>query len=439
MNDKNKPICVMQAPLFTRSGYGGWAMAVAKSLLKYKKFDTYFAPTRWGNCPKKNSESDVLPHEKEVFDKILKSPLQKQPELFLQMTIPVEFNPVGKYNIGLTAGIETSCPPGQWIEGLNKMNMNIVLSNFNKEVFSQASFIKQSQDGRKENLKSEKPMEVVFWGIDTDVFKKTETPVQSVEDIMNKIPEDFAFLFVGQWTSQGLLGDRKDIASLIKTFLETFKGMSKKPCLILKTSGATLSTMDKYDCINKIKEVESWVGGDIPNVYLIHGELSDIEMNALYNHKKVKVHVSMAHGEGFGMPLLESTLSGKPLIVSEWSGHMDFLNPKYANFFKGELVNIPQEALNDYFIKEAKWFQVDYQRASEKLLSFYKYYGKSMLEDAESLRKENEEKFSTQAMDKVLHSVLDKYVPEFVVQSNIVLPKLKKLNLPKLNKTETKE
>ena len=64
----------------------------------------------------------------------------------------------------------------------------------------------------------------------------------------------------------------------------------------------------------------------MPNVYLLHGDLTDKELNSLYNHNKVKVHITFTKGEGFGRPLLEASLTGKPIIAPGWSGHMDFLN-----------------------------------------------------------------------------------------------------------------
>jgi hypothetical protein len=279
-----------------------------------------------------------------------------------------------------------------------------------------------------------KPMEILFWGADTKIYKKTDEPVASVDETMNKIPEDFAFLFVGQWTSGNINADRKDIGYMIKTFLETFKDIKgKKPCLILKTSGAAICVMDKYECINKINEVTKIVqsqfpNDELPNVYLLHGELSDREMNALYNHKKVKTHISFTHGEGYGHPLLLATLSGKPVISSKWSGHLDFLNPRYARFFDGELKPLPGEALNEWFIKESMWFNVNYARASERLKTTFNHYN-SLLDDAEKLRLENEQKFSLEAMDKEFHAMLDKYVPKFAVETPIVIPKLKKIEL----------
>ena len=433
----SKPICILQSPIWTRSGYGDWALSVAKSLLRYDKFDLYIAPTVWGACSKKNLDSEVNdPEGRELLGKIMKGPLPRQPELFIQMTIPNEYAAPAKYNIGMTAGIETTVPRAEWLEGLNRMNVNFVLSQHVKDVFAHANYTKKLPNGGTEELVVKTPMEIVHWGANTSIYKKTDEKVQSVEDIMKDIPETFAFLFVGQWTNGNIRADRKGIGYLIKTFLETFANVSNPPCLILKTSGAQICVMDRYDCINKINDVTNMVKTSLPpetklpNVYLIHGELEDNEMNALYNHEKVKVHVSFTHGEGFGHPLLLATLSGKPLLAPRWSGHLDFLNPKYAKFFDGGLAPVPDEAVNDWFIKEARWFDVDQQAAGLKMKHYFNNYSPKLLEDAEKLRAENAEKFSNQAIDKIFHALLDKYVPKFAVEQPFVLPPLKKLNLP---------
>lgn len=436
----SKPICILQSPIWTRSGYGDWALAVAKSLLRYNKFDLQLAPTVWGACSKKNLEAEVNdPEGRELLNRVLRGPLQKQPELFIQMTIPNEFSAPAKFNIGMTAGIETTVPRPEWIEGLNRMNLNLVTSVHARDVFVHANYAKKNPDGSTEELKTKTPIEVLFWGADTKIYHKTSDKIESLESTLNTIPESFAFLFVGQWTAGNIRADRKGIGYLLKTFLETFRNMDNPPCLILKTSGAQICVMDKYECINKINDVTNMVksslpeGTRLPNVYLLHGELEDVEMNALYNHDKVKVHVSFTHGEGFGHPLLLSTLSGKPLLSPQWSGHLDFLNPKFAKFFIGKLAPIPDEAVNDWFVKDARWFDVDFDEASRKMKHYFQNYDDKILGDAEALRAENAEKFSLQAMDKVFHAYLDKYVPPFATEGVIKLPKLKKLNLPSVN------
>ncbi|MFN9899011.1 MAG: glycosyltransferase, partial [bacterium] len=151
----------------------------------------------------------------------------------------------------------------------------------------------------------------------------------SIKTVMETIPEKFCYLFVGHWLRGDFGEDRKNVSFLVRVFLETFKQTKvAPPALILKTSGGGFSILDKREMLNKIDTIRKQVvleeGQPMPNIYLLHGELTDDEMNSLYNHPKVKAHVSLTKGEGFGRPLLEASISGKPVIASGWSGHMDF-------------------------------------------------------------------------------------------------------------------
>ena len=430
--------------MWTRSGYGDLGMAIAKSLLRYDKYDMMIVPTRWGGCSRKYLESDMTdPIEKELFKKIIRQPVTRQPDLFIQCSIPNEFQPPAKYNIGITAGIETTIARPDWVEGLNRMNLNIVTSNHAKKVFEEAVYQKQPEPNQPPipPLKSVKPMEVLFWGADLSIYGNDKPAEPRVEQEMSVIKEDFCFLFVGQWTSGGLFSDRKDIGNLIKTFLMAFSdmGLKKTPALVIKTSGAAICNMDKHDMINRLKSVKMMVEQerkttDLPNVYLLYGELTESEMNALYNHPKIKAHVSFTHGEGFGHPLLLSTLSGKPLLVSNWSGHLDFLDAKLCKLLNGEVKQLPPDCVNEWLIKESGWFTVNHLKATESMKNCFHFY-KPHLELAEKLRQRNVSEFSIQAMDKKFHELLDKYVPKFATETKLVLPKLKKAtSLPRLVK-----
>ena len=439
----NKPLCLISGPVFNRSGYGDWATSIAKSIIRYDKFDVKIAPTRWGNCQSKRFLDDLTdPEDKILASKFLQGNLNKQPEVFVQLTIPEEFQAVGKYNIGMTAGIETTIPPGSWIEGVNKMDLTIGLSNHVKKTFTEIKMAKQLENGQQVPIQVEKPIEVCFWGADTNIFKKTDEKIESVELSLSQIKESSAFLFIGQWTHGGVYNDRKDIGNLIKTFCTAFKNNNSndRPCLIVKTSGASYSTVDRFEILSKIKKVRDEIGENAPNVYLLHGELSEPEMNALLNHEKIISHISFTHGEGYGHPLLLSTLSGKPLLVSNWSGHLDYLNPSLSNLLPGNLVDVDRKSVNQWILKESKWFKVSYSLAEDKMKQVY-FARKSdkFTKNAELLRKENAEKFSITAMDKRLWELLDKYVPSFAVENQFVLPKLKpagntenKIVLPKL-------
>lgn len=450
----SKPICIFQSPIWTRSGYGGWGLATAKSLLRYDKFDVKIVPTPWGHCSKKHLLTDLEAAAEDDLEKmaiqcILKQQLPAQPDLFIQMTIPNEFQIPARYNIGMTAGIETTAPRPEWLEGINRMNTTFCLSNHVKNVFAAAKYDRQIQNAPPGTppvtLKCEKPLEVCFWGIDTGKYYKTDEISPLVDAEFAKIPEKFGFLFVGQWTHGGIFDDRKDIGNLIKTFCETFRGIKDKPFLVLKTSGAAICNMDRDDIIAKIYAIRAGLGDDIPNVYLIHGDLSTKEMNSLYNHPKVKAFVSFTHGEGQGDPILQATLSGKPVLAPRWSGQLDYLNPKYAVLLDGEVKLVNPASVNEWIIKEASWFYVNYKSAGEKMWDVMFNYD-PYLEKAEKLRLENVNDYSEESMDKVFHGLLDKYVPKFATPQTIVLPKLKKLTLPQPkpvvavndDKTETK-
>ena len=440
----SKPLCLVTAPVATRSGYGAHSRDICRALIKLDKYDVKIWNVRWGNTPMNALNKDD-PNDKMLVDRLLQSPeLPKQPELHIHIVIPNEFNPMGKYNIGVTAGLEmTACPP-KWIEGMNKMNMNIVPSTFVKNTMNGIVFdITDEQTKQKKGeLKNEKPIEVLFEGTDTNIFKKTNEFSKLLVDEMKNVEETFNFLYTGHWLQGDLGKDRKDTGMLVKVFLETFKNMKKKPGLIMKTSGATFSVLDRELMLDKIKAVKDTIEGDLPNIYLLHGDFEDTEMNDLYNHPKVKAHINLTHGEGFGRPLLEASISQKPVIASNWSGHIDFLHKDLAILLGGSLQNVERGSIpDDFMVDGSQWFTVNYQQASATMKDVYKKYKKYTL-NAKKLGVINKSKFSLDAMTRELGKILDKYVPEFPKEVKLELPKLKKvgstelpkIKLPKLKK-----
>jgi glycosyltransferase involved in cell wall biosynthesis len=351
----------------------------------------------------------------------------------MQITVPNEFQPVGKYNIGVTAGIETTLCDPEWIEGVNRMNLTLVSSNHAKKVFQNSRFEKRNtQTNQVESIIELKaPVEVLFEGVDTNIYKKLDKIEGDLSDSLDIIKEEFNYLFVGHWL-QGAIGqDRKDVGMLIKTFLETFKGKKQRPGLILKTSSATPSVMDREEMLDKIRKIEEEVGGDLPSVYLIHGELTNEEVNELYNHPKVKAHVSFAKGEGFGRPLLEASISGKPVIAPNYSGHTDFLDAEMSTLLPGALTQIHSSAVvQKMLIPESSWFTIDYKVAADTLVDVYKNY-KKYTDGAKKQSYRSRTEFSLEKMGNKLLDLLETKVPK---QVEFKLPQLKKIELPKLKK-----
>jgi len=440
----SKPVCLVTAPVATRSGYGAHSRDIVRALIKLDRYDIKIYSVRWGNCPM-NALNEQDPNDKMIIDRLLQQPqLPQQPELHFHIVIPNEFSNIAKYNIGITAGIETTVAPPYWLDGVNRMDLNIVPSKFVKNVFETIEFdVQNKQTGQPAGkLKLQKPMEVLFEGADTNIYKKTKEFNIELNDQLKSIEEPFNFLYVGHWLQGGLGKDRKDTGMLVKVFLETFKNMKKRPGLIMKTSGAGFSVMDREDIINKINDIKSTVTGDLPNIYFLHGDFTDEEMNQIYNHPKVKAHVNLTHGEGFGRPLLEASLSEKPIITSNWSGHTDFLNSDLSILLSGDLVDVPKKSFpKDFYLEGMQWFTVNYQKASQSMQEVYKNYKKFKL-PAKKLAMGNRSKFSLDAMTSELGKILDKYVPEFPKEVALTLPKLKKvgdtqpqkISLPKLKK-----
>ena len=424
-----KPLCVVSCPIDTFSGYGARSRDFVKSLIKTReeKWDIKIMPQRWGDTPWGALDKNDPLRQRFIGQ------LNQQPDIWMQITVPNEFQRVGKFNIGVSAGIETTIYPGEFIEGSNRMDLNLVSSEHSKNVALNTSFDKK--DGNNTLLgtvKLEKPIEVLFEGLDLNIYSKTSTK----SDILKDIPEDFCFLFTGHWLQGNFGEDRKDVATLIKTFLETFKGSSKKkPALILKTSQVNYSLMDRENILKHIHRIKNQVSGNLPNIYLVHGEMTDEEMNLLNNDPKVKAFVSFTKGEGYGRPLAEAAITGKPVVVSNWSGHVDFIKPEYNVLIGGELQNVHETAANQWLLKESQWFKVNTEVASRAMKDIFKHYKKYL----KASRKQTQfikNNYSFDKMGEKLNSLLPKDIEASPQMQTLKLPKLKKKKntIPKLKK-----
>ena len=170
----SKPVFIISAPFDTFSGYGARSRDLIKSIIELHKYDVKLLPQRWGDTPINFCQEQK--DWKFLFSHVVQS-VNTQPDIWMQITIPSEFRPIGKYNIGCTAGIEsTGCDPS-WIEGLNRMDLNLVSSNHSKKIFSEVKFEQKSKQTNEVVgvLKLEKPIEVVFEGVDTEVYKHLES------------------------------------------------------------------------------------------------------------------------------------------------------------------------------------------------------------------------------------------------------------------------
>ncbi len=314
------------------------------------------------------------------------------------------------------------------------MDTNWVSSNFSKQTFENSKYEKRNKQNNSIEgyIQLEKPVEVVFEGANLDVYKLIE-PKEIKTINLDEIKESFCYLFVGHWMQGDFGHDRKNVSLLVKSFYEVFKDKPQKPALILKASIGIASYISRDEILDRIKTIrESVNSANLPNIYVLNGEFSDSEMNELYNHPKVKAMVSFTKGEGYGRPLLEFSLTGKPIIASGWSGHTDFLKQNLSTLIPGELENVHHSVANDWLIKESKWFKPSTVEIGRHLKDSYTKYKQYIL-GGKQQKQYSKSNFSFGKMQELVSNLLEKNVPDFPKQVELVLPKI---TLPKLKKIE---
>ena len=434
-----KPTFFISCPVDTYSGYGARSRDVVKAIIEMDKYDVKIIPQRWGDTAwgflEEHEEWSYL--LKYFFQPPPNQPVEK-PDIWMQITIPNEFMPQGHYNIGMTAGIESTVAPMDWVQGCSRMNMILGSSKHSIDILKASTFEKRDERTQqvieKIAFNPNTKTDVLFEGFNEDTYKKTNEILDLPE-----IRESFCFLFVGHWMQGDFGHDRKNVGVLVKSFLETFKNKTgATPALILKTTGGNSSYMDKYQILKKLKDIKAQVKGKLPKIYLVHGDLTNEEMNQLYNHPKVKCMVNTTKGEGFGRPLLEFTQAKKPIITTGWSGHIDFLKPDMSVLLPGVLNEVHPSAQNKWLIQGSKWFDVDIIALNKALKDMYKNYKQWVIKAKQqgNFAKEN---FSyTKMKDKfeeILNELDIKAAPKKV---DLKLPNLTsnnpKLKLPKLQK-----
>ena len=407
---------IIASPVATQSGYGHHAREIIANFIEQQgnEWDIKLVSLPWGHTP------FTYPIPLDWNQRIIPLPLTSQPDVWVQITVPNEFQAVGKYNIGVTAGTEGDICPEAWIDNLNAMQLVIVPSEFTKHVFVNTS--------QKHNKPITTRIEVIPEYFDDQIYNNK---VNGQLTILDQIPESFAFLSVGHWL-QGQAGeDRKNISGVVHCFFNTYKNQKDAPALVLKTSGATYSVMDRMEIESKITQLQDLFPNEkLPNIYLLHGDLTDEEMNLLYNHPKVKAMLSFTKAEGFGRPLLEFSTTGKPIIAPHYSGQADFLKKDFICALPGGLTEIHPSARNEFLIKEAKWFTPDYTYAGKMLKEMQKNY-KKWQELAKRQRYFVNSTFTKTAVASIYENILN------LVNENLqAIPKPVELKLPSLKKIE---
>lgn len=171
-----KNTCVIYAPVDTYSGYGANARDRIEAIIKIKsdEWDIKIIPCRWGLTP-----TNFLQDNKERWGYLREYFIERistQPDIMIWVTIPSEAQAWGKWNCLFTAGIETTFCDPSWIDGINRMDLTIVPSEFSKKIILESRFEERdkSTNNTVREVKVNKPIEVLFEGVSSNKFYPIE-------------------------------------------------------------------------------------------------------------------------------------------------------------------------------------------------------------------------------------------------------------------------
>lgn len=347
---------IVRGPALTQSGYGVHCRQVISWLFSKSNVSVKFQALPWGETPwivDKNRHDGLI-------DKIIKNTVdivvkpQEKYDVSFQLQLPNEWDTsIAKYNIGMTAAVETDVCNPAWIDNCNKMDLVIVPSKHAAFTLTKHAHLKT-------------PVVVVPESFSDEILKSSEE--------LPKLPNfstDFNFLVFGQITGDNPHNDRKNIFYTIKWLCELFKD-DKDVGIVIKTNIGRNTLIDKNRTVQVLKAlVKECRKGDFPRIHLLHGDMSDAEVASLYRHPQIKGLVALTRGEGYGLPILEAAASGLPVIATGWSGHMDFLSHgKFINISYNLKEVHPSRVDGRIFLQNMKWAEIIEEDAKKKILKF---------------------------------------------------------------------
>ena len=301
---------LVKGPALSQSGYGEQTRFALKALRKYPEFfDIYLLNTTWGRTGWIWEDTE----ERQWIDGLLQKTMAYtqaggQFDTSLQVLTPIEWQALAPENIGYTAGIETTKVAPEWINPSQGMDKIIVTSNHAKFGLENTSYPAKNNAGQDVMAKISTPITVVNYAV-----RKTEPD----ENFEIELPCEENFLVVAQWSP------RKNMEQTVRSFVEEF--IDKEVGLVVKTSTACNAVVDRQFTAARLKELLRDYPDRKCKVMLLHGDVTDQEMCALYRNPKIKALISLAHGEGFGLPIFEAVCNGLPVIAPAWGGQTDFI------------------------------------------------------------------------------------------------------------------
>ena len=344
-------ICV-RGPLLSISGYGNHTRQVYRWISSTTDHEIKTQILPWGITPWHINPSA----ESGMIGKIMRESIaldnNETFDVSFQVQLPNEWDHnLARFNVGVTAAVETDICNPMWVQRCNMMNLIVVPSQHTKDTIQRSGQLTT-------------PIVVIPESF-PDAFLQENIESFDIPNLRTK----FNFLIFGQITGTNAYSDRKNTFFALKWLMEEFAG-DKDVGIILKTNHGRNTSIDRVAVRGMLKNIVKEIKSDVP-VYLLHGAMTEDEIAGLYLNENIKALVAPTRGEGYGLPLLEASAMGLPVIATNWSGHKDFLDKgKWVKLDYSLQDVVKTKVDGQIFVENSKWAEVDEKEFKRKLRKF---------------------------------------------------------------------
>lgn len=351
---------LLSGPLLSNSGYGVHARQIFELLSLRKECQIFCDIKDWGKCPWHLSDK----YTNNLFSRIIKCHISKEKiensvfDECYSVNYPNEWLKFGKKNIGITAGVETSQVPVEWIHFVRTFDKVIVPSNFSKQSFTNTAY--------KLNVDIDNKIFVL-----PEYFYSEFIDQESIQvDCIKKIKTKNNLLLIGQITSLDPDNDRKNIINSIESAYRILSNIDDSG-LILKVNCENNSQIAYEKLKSLIKPIIKNLRHENKSqvkIYVIRGNFKPLELKYLYENATAVLCLS--RGEGFGLTLLEAAACGTPIIATNYSAYKEFLGDKFIQV-DYKLEKIPNSRIDKTYVKDSFWANFDNKSLHKAILKFF--------------------------------------------------------------------
>lgn len=403
----NKPKVLLIGPVCNISGYSEHARTLLDALIKVEEnIDLYLQNTQWAAATIEFEYIDKYSRLLEKTHHLMHQRADDQGNVNLsgffdisfQVRPPNEFQQISEFDVGVTAALETTSAPAEWVPQCNMMSHILVVSEHAKKN------LKNTKDQNGVTITT--PVTVIPFGYNPDIEL---TDFYKDLDVTTK----FNFLSVLQ------MAPRKNFDVMMKWFLDEYAD-NEDVGIFIKTHTQNSSTLDFHQTQNRLNLLLNSIQPQRKcKVYLVHGNFSEEQMLSLYNPEYIDCYLTLTHGEGFGIPIFNAACAEIPIIATNWSGHLDYLRapvfnksgkPKLKSHFIKVAYDIEevmeQHLMPGLITKECKWAYPK-EDSFKKALRFIHNHKSEVLTDCKNLSKHLKDNYSLDDIHKRYTNFLD--------------------------------